>query len=48
MELLPLINSDGVLIDVCFWDDLFLKEEIKGSIELNLPVVIMAGVKGTR
>jgi dTDP-glucose pyrophosphorylase len=48
MELLPIINPDGVLIDVCFWDDLFLKEEIKGSIKLNLPVVIMAGGKGTR
>lgn len=48
MELMPVINSENELIDVYFWDELFLKENIKNDVKLDVPVVIMAGGKGTR
>lgn len=49
-ELMPIIDSQNRVVDVIFWEDLFeenrsvLPEERK----LNLPVVIMAGGRGTR
>jgi len=49
-ELMPIIDSQNRVVDVIFWEDLFeenrsvLPEEKK----LNLPVVIMAGGRGTR
>ena len=47
-EFMPIIDDEDVIVDVIFWDDLF-KEEIKKTNEhLGLPVVIMAGGKGTR
>ena len=49
-ELMPVIDSQNQIIDVIFWEDLF---EEKRSVlpqerQLNLPVVIMAGGRGTR
>lgn len=49
-EFMPVINSQNQVIDVIFWEDLF---EEKRSVlpqerQLNLPVVIMAGGRGTR
>ncbi len=41
---LPVLNKDGVIVDVVFFDE----SSIKGHKELNLPVVIMAGGLGTR
>ena len=47
-EVMPILNGQGELIDVWFWDDLFKKTELSQREKINLPVVIMAGGKGTR
>lgn len=47
-ECMPVLDSKGNLVDVYFWKDLFSREESKQKIKLNIPVVIMAGGKGTR
>ncbi len=47
-EVMPILNEQGQLVDVWFWDDLFLKTELSQREKINLPVVIMAGGKGTR
>jgi len=48
IECMPVINAQGVLINVLFWEDLFGKKEKRINANINLPVVIMAGGKGTR
>ncbi len=46
-EMMPIVDADGNLVKVVFWEDLF--HESKQLREpINLPVVIMAGGKGTR
>ncbi|MCP5536775.1 MAG: NTP transferase domain-containing protein [Akkermansiaceae bacterium] len=46
-EFMPVLNDEGQLVDVHFWDDVFTHvKPSKGQIDL--PVVIMAGGKGTR
>lgn len=45
-EFMPVINNDRRVIKVIFWDDLF--EEKRLNANINLPVVIMAGGRGTR
>jgi dTDP-glucose pyrophosphorylase/CBS domain-containing protein len=47
-ECMPIINDSGKLIDVYFWEEIFLSEQKKGKRIENLPVIIMAGGKGTR
>lgn len=47
-EVMPILNEKGVLIDVWFWNDLFKKTELTQREKIDLPVVIMAGGKGTR
>ncbi|MCW3111264.1 MAG: hypothetical protein JWQ09_5770 [Segetibacter sp.] len=47
MEFLPILTTDGALKEVLFWDELFGNEEHEVS-KLQVPVVIMAGGKGTR
>ena len=47
-EVMPILNEQGKLVDVWFWDDLFMKAELSQREKINLPVVIMAGGKGTR
>lgn len=47
MEFLPVLNADGNLKEVLFWDELFENEEPQLTC-MELPVVIMAGGKGTR
>lgn len=46
-ELMPVLSAEGSLIDVIFWEDLFPEKSIPKS-QFNVPVVIMAGGKGTR
>lgn len=46
-ECMPVLNDKNNLINVIFWDDLF-KTKFKKHPKLNLPVIIMAGGKGTR
>ena len=47
-ECMPVLDGHGELVDVIFWRDLFEKEESDLRHKIDLPVVIMAGGKGTR
>ncbi|MDD2549771.1 MAG: nucleotidyltransferase family protein [Bacteroidales bacterium] len=47
-ECMPVLNDNNQLVDVHFWEDIFTKQETFVKTKLNLPVVIMAGGKGTR
>lgn len=47
-ECMPILDNEGNLVDVYFWKDLFGEKEQKITEFINLPVVIMAGGKGTR
>lgn len=47
-ECMPILNDAGELVDVIFWNDLFEKDESQSREKIDLPVVIMAGGKGTR
>ncbi len=47
-EVMPILDENGALIDVWFWRDLFKKTELTQREKIDLPVVIMAGGKGTR
>lgn len=47
-EVMPIVDGQGELVDVWFWNDLFKKNELGEREKINLPVVIMAGGKGTR
>ena len=47
-EVMPILNEQGELVDVWFWGDLFKKAEQEERQKIDLPVVIMAGGKGTR
>lgn len=47
-EVMPILDEQRELVDVWFWQDLFKKAELTQREKINLPVVIMAGGKGTR
>ncbi|GAB0486345.1 nucleotidyltransferase family protein [Alistipes onderdonkii] len=47
-ECMPILDEQGRLTDVIFWRDLFVKNQSPRSETIHLPVVIMAGGKGTR
>lgn len=47
-EVMPILDDNGELVDVWFWNDLFKRTELVQREQINLPVVIMAGGKGTR
>lgn len=48
-ECMPVISLEGKLEKVYYWEDLFLSQTVDQEREkINLPVVIMAGGKGTR
>lgn len=47
-EVMPIIDKEGNLKDVWFWSDLFSKTDMPFREPIDLPVVIMAGGKGTR
>ena len=48
IECMPVIDNNGKLTDVIFWEDLFPTVHLNSKDQFNLPVVIMAGGKGTR
>ncbi len=48
MEFMPIVNDNNVLIDVVFWEDLFNEKYKSNKGKLEIPVIIMAGGKGTR
>jgi NDP-sugar pyrophosphorylase family protein len=45
---MPVVNDKKELTKVYFWEDVFGEDEKRNQSKLNLPVVIMAGGKGTR
>ena len=47
-ECMPVVDDEGNLVDVYFWEDLFKHSEQQHREIISLPVVIMAGGKGTR
>ena len=47
-ECMPVVDNDGKLVDVYLWNDMFQHPEIDHRPKIDLPVVIMAGGKGTR
>lgn len=48
-ELMPILNAEGNLVDVVFWDDILSDAvSVDNRSKIDLPVVIMAGGKGTR
>ena len=47
-EMMPVLDSDGNLVKVIFWEDLFKEDRKDRRKKIDLPVVIMAGGKGTR
>lgn len=47
-EVMPILDEDGEIVDVWFWDDIFNTSEPDNRNKIDLPVVIMAGGKGTR
>ena len=48
IECMPVVDAESNLIDVLFWDDLFQISSAQERAKIDLPVVIMAGGKGTR
>ena len=48
-ELMPVLSEDGQLVDVIFWDEILSDTpSVDTRPKIDLPVVIMAGGKGTR
>lgn len=48
-ELMPVLDANGELVDVIFWDDVLSDTpSVDCRPKIDLPVVIMAGGKGTR
>lgn len=47
-EMMPVIDSNGELVDVIFWEELFQESFEDKRNGINLPVVIMAGGLGSR
>ncbi len=47
-ECMPVLNEQGSLVDVYFWEELFPATEQRINTKLDVQVVIMAGGKGTR
>lgn len=47
-ECMPVVDADGNLVEVYFWKELFHQSEAGYREKIDLPVVIMAGGKGTR
>lgn len=47
-ECMPVLDSANQLVDVYFWEEVFPAAEKRVNAKLNVPVVIMAGGKGTR
>ncbi len=47
-EVMPILDENGELVDVWFWQNFFTNAELTQREKIDLPVVIMAGGKGTR
>ncbi len=47
-EFMPVLDSEGEIKRIIFWDEVIKEGQVSKSESLDLPVVIMAGGKGTR
>jgi dTDP-glucose pyrophosphorylase len=47
-DLVPVVNNQGKLIDIFHWDEILNNGKKDQKEKINVPVVIMAGGKGTR
>ena len=47
-ECMPVLDKEGNLVDVIFWNDIVNKQNSPEREKIDLPVVIMAGGMGTR
>lgn len=47
-EVMPILDEKNDLVNVWFWSDIFENNDITHREKINLPVVIMAGGKGSR
>ena len=47
-ECMPVVDDNGNIVDAYFWNDVFKHTEVQKREKIDLPVVIMAGGKGTR
>ncbi len=47
-DLIPVVDHDNKIIDVIFWKDIFKDKKNTKTSDLDVPVVIMAGGKGSR
>jgi dTDP-glucose pyrophosphorylase len=48
LDCIPVIDAERKILELLFWDDILGGSNITQSGNLNIPVVIMAGGKGTR
>lgn len=48
MEFIPVLDENGEVDEIYFWDEFFAKEISVNKTDLKIPVVIMAGGSGTR
>ena len=48
IDCMPVLNYVGEIVDVLFWHDVFTEKVEDSRPKIDLPVVIMAGGKGTR
>ena len=48
IDCMPVLNADGEIVDVLFCHDVFTEKVEENRPKIDLPVVIMAGGKGTR
>lgn len=47
-QYMPILDLNGKLVDVALWTDFFKGDRSQRKADINIPVVIMAGGKGTR
>ncbi len=47
-ECMPIVDSEGNIVDAIFWDDIFENDVKRNESTIDVPIVIMAGGLGTR
>ena len=47
-DLIPIVDKNGILIDYLDWQNIVNDHQVNERTKINVPVVIMAGGKGTR
>ena len=47
-ECMPILDKENNLVTILFWEDIFGLQEVRKRVFLDLPVVIMAGGRGSR